>query len=323
MPLSCAILINLHGFYAIGTAEEISWLAPVFSRPCKSLNQTDMKAFLGMGLLGSNFVKAMLNRGESVQVWNRTTEKAAALEKAGAKAFANVADAVKGAGRVHLTLKDDRSVDEVLEAASAGFAPGAILIDHTTTSKEGAIRRTNEWAERGYRYQHAPVFMGPANALEGTGFMLLSGEEGLVKLLEPELAVMTGRVLQFGSEPGKAAAMKLVGNNFLVCLTAGLRDTLTLAKALQIPASDVALLFNSWNPAMQLAARLQRMTGGDYTSPSWELNMARKDVQLFLDAAKNGGENLVLIPGAAALMDGWIERGFGGMDWTVIAKDVV
>jgi 3-hydroxyisobutyrate dehydrogenase len=34
-----------------------------------------MKAFLGMGLLGSNFVKAMLKQGEEVQVWNRTHAK--------------------------------------------------------------------------------------------------------------------------------------------------------------------------------------------------------------------------------------------------------
>src|SRR5947208_9203408 len=88
-----------------------------------------MKAFLGMGLLGSNFVRAMLSRGEQVQVWNRTTSKATELEKYGAKAFANVEDAVRGADRIHLTLKDDASVDEVLGKASAGFAPGIIIID--------------------------------------------------------------------------------------------------------------------------------------------------------------------------------------------------
>ena len=40
-----------------------------------------MKAFLGMGLLGSNFVKAMIKKGDSVQVWNRTFERAKKLEK--------------------------------------------------------------------------------------------------------------------------------------------------------------------------------------------------------------------------------------------------
>src|SRR5690349_16094557 len=119
-----------------------------------------MKAFLGMGLLGSNFVKAMLKKGEQVHVWNRTASKAKELELFGAVAFENVADAVKGADRIHLTLKDDASVNEVLQAASAGFKPGAIIIDHTTTSKEGAIQRTEEWKGKGFVYQHAPVFMG-------------------------------------------------------------------------------------------------------------------------------------------------------------------
>jgi 3-hydroxyisobutyrate dehydrogenase len=281
-----------------------------------------MKAFLGMGLLGSNFVRAMIGKGEQVQVWNRTPQKALELEKLGAKAFSTPADAVRGARIIHLTLKDDASVDEVLEAASSGFAPGAIIIDHTTTSKEGAVERTAGWKERGFFYQHAPVFMGPANALESTGVMLVSGEDELIGKVEPELSRMTGKLLHLGTEPGKAAAMKLLGNAFLVCLTAGLRDTLALARALDVPAADLSTLLDSWNPGTQVAARLKKMTAGVYSTPSWELRMARKDVQLFLGAAQKGNMELALVPAVASLMDSWIEKGFGEQDWTVIAKDL-
>jgi len=103
-----------------------------------------MIAFIGTGLLGSNFTKALLKRGEKVNVWNRTASKAKALEADGAKAFDNVADAVKGASRIHLTLKDDAAVNEVLEKASAGFEPGVIIIDHTTTLASGATERTGK-----------------------------------------------------------------------------------------------------------------------------------------------------------------------------------
>ena len=282
-----------------------------------------MKAFLGMGLLGSHFVRAMIKRGDEIRVWNRTTSRATELEKYGAKAFANVEDAVKGAEIVHVTLKDDASVNQVLDRASSGFNKGTIIIDHTTTSKEGAIERTKLWKDRGFYYQHAPVFMGPANALDSSGFMLVSGEQDLINRLEPELSRMTGKLLQFGSEVGKAAAMKLVGNTFLVCFTTGIRDTLSLGKALGVAPSDIAALFNSWNPGAQLPARLKRMTDGDYTNPSWELAMARKDTGLFLEAAAKAGTELALIPGAAKLMDQWIEKGFGNSDWTVIAKDSI
>src|SRR5690349_2588573 len=107
-----------------------------------------MKAFLGMGLLGSNFVKAMLQKGDIVNIWNRTASKAKALEQYGAKAFNNVEDAVRDADIIHVTLKDDATVDEVLAAAAKAFKQGATIIDHTTTSVKGAIQRTAYWKNK-------------------------------------------------------------------------------------------------------------------------------------------------------------------------------
>lgn len=280
-----------------------------------------MIAFLGMGLLGSNFVKALLKKGEQVNVWNRTASRASALESFGAKAFPQVADAVKNVTRIHITLKDDASVNEVLQQALPGLAPGAVIIDHTTTSQEGAVTRTREWSSRGFTYIHVPVFMGPANALDSTGFMLMSGDQSLLTAWEPALSAMTGKVINFGTETGRAAAVKLVGNNFLVAFTAGIADTLGLAKALSVPLSDLNTLFDSWNPGAMLPARLKRMTSGNYSQPSWELNMARKDTQLFLNAAASAGVPLVVIPAIAAEMDRWIAKGHGQEDWVVIGKD--
>jgi 3-hydroxyisobutyrate dehydrogenase len=280
------------------------------------------KAFLGMGLLGSNFVRAMLKRGEHVQVWNRTASKALDLEQYGAKAFSDVGKAVKGASRIHLTLKDDASVDEVLEAAELSLEPGAIIIDHTTTSKEGAIRRTEYWKAKGFSYQHAPVFMGPPNALEGTGYMLVSGDEVLIETLNPELSLMTGELLHLGNETGKAAALKLVGNSYLVCFTFAVRESMAVAKALDVSVDDMASLFDHWNPGAQLQARLQRMTKGDSSKPSWELAMARKDTGLFIDAAAQNNMELSLLPHIIGVMDEWIKKGFGNHDWTVVASDL-
>ncbi len=120
-----------------------------------------------------------------MHVWNRTASKAKALEVYGAKAYDNVADAVKGAKAIHLTLKDDAAVDEVLKKASAGFEPGVIIIDHTTTSAEGAAARTAHWKNKGYTYLHAPVFMGPQNALESTGYMMVSGDPEVISKVTP------------------------------------------------------------------------------------------------------------------------------------------
>lgn len=279
-----------------------------------------MIAFLGMGLLGANFTKALRRKGEQVQVWNRTASKAKALEADGAQAFENVADAVKGAAVIHVTLKDDATVDSVLATASAGFQPGAVIVDHTTTSAAGAIARTQAWKEKGFTYLHAPVFMGPSNALDSTGFMLVSGNQEVIKKMEPALAKMTGKVVNFGPEEGKAAAMKLIGNLFLVTFTAGITDTLALGKALHVTPEDILRLFDNWNPAGMLPARLKRIASGNYDQPSWELDMARKDTSLFLQTAETAGVQLNVIPAVAKLMDRFIADGKGGKDWTVIGE---
>ncbi len=280
-----------------------------------------MKAFLGMGLLGSNFVKAMLQKGNSVRVWNRTASKAKALEQYGAKAFDNVDEAVQGADVIHVTLKDDATVDEVLETAAKGLQKGAVIIDHTTTSVKGAKSRTAYWKSKGFTYLHAPVFMGPQNALESTGFMLVSGDEQVIEKYEPQLREMTGRVLNFGTEEGKAAGIKLSGNLFLLSLTAGLADALALAKVHGIQPSELLHLFNNWNPGAMVPARLKKISEAAFNEPSWELNMARKDAGLMLSASEEDGINLAIVPAIAKVMDEWIAKGHGNDDWSVIAKD--
>ncbi len=279
-----------------------------------------MKAFLGIGLLGEGFVRAMLSKGEKVQVWNRTASKAKDLEQYGAKAFENIEDAVRNADVVHLALKDDATVDDALQKAKPGLKPAAIIIDHTTTLVEGAKKRTEEWRSKGFPYQHAPVFMGPANALESTGYMLVSGDQNLIKKLEPQLSAMTGKLINFGEETGKAAAMKLAGNLFLVAFTAGIADTLSFADITGISVDDLSKLFGEWNPGAALPQRLKRMTSEDFSTPSWRLEMARKDTGLFIEEAKQKGKKLHVIPAVASLMDEWIEKGYGKEDWTIIGK---
>src|SRR3569832_2341633 len=98
-----------------------------------------MIAVLGTGLLGSNFARALIKKGETVHVWNRTFERAKALEADGAKAFADAAQAVAGTSQIHIVETDDAAVIGVI--AAARFAPGTLVIDHSTTSSAGAKAR--------------------------------------------------------------------------------------------------------------------------------------------------------------------------------------
>jgi 3-hydroxyisobutyrate dehydrogenase len=280
-----------------------------------------MIAFFGTGLLGSNFTRALLKRGETVRVWNRTASKARLLEAEGAKAFDDPAECARGAARVHLTLSDDAAVDDLLERARPGFARDVIVVDHTTTSPSRTAARAARLGGLRISFQHAPVFMGPQNALESTGIMLASGDRALFDALAPDLGKMTGKYLYLGPAPDRAAAFKLFGNMFLMFITAGLADVLALAKALDISGEDAMALFDQFNPGAMVAPRAKRILSGDFQRTSWGLGMARKDARLMLEEAERKGVPLAVVPAIAKEMDRWIVRGHAQDDWTIIAKD--
>jgi len=282
-----------------------------------------MIAFFGMGMLGSGFVRALRRRGEDVQVWNRTHSRAQALEAEGVRAFAQPADAARGAERIHLSLSDDAAVDDVLERARPGFSPGVIIVDHTTTSASGTAARAKRWEERGIPFVHAPVFMGPQNALESTGVMLTSGDPARIEALTPALAAMTGKLSNLGARPEAAAAFKLMGNLFLMFLTTGLADMLSLAKAMDVSPADASKLFDMFNPGATIGARMKRITDAKFSEPSWELFMARKDARIMIEEAERASVPLAVLPAIAARMDAVIAAGHGGDDWTVLAKDAL
>jgi 3-hydroxyisobutyrate dehydrogenase len=278
-------------------------------------------AILGTGLLGSGFARALRKKGEAVRVWNRTLDRAKPLAADGIEVADSAEAAVKGASRVHVVVSDDVAVDSVL--AKASLEKGALVIDHSTTSTAGAVRRTRGWRAEGITYQHAPVFMGPQNALESTGLMLISGDAATIERVRPMLTPMTGKLIELGERDDAAAGYKLIGNLLLMAITAGFRDMLALAKAMQMGPTDITSLLGFFNPGVSLPQRFKRMADGDYANPSWELAMARKDARLMQEEVDNAGQHFVMLPELMKLMDEAIARGDGNADWTVVAKGLV
>jgi 3-hydroxyisobutyrate dehydrogenase len=277
-------------------------------------------AFFGTGLMGSGFVRRARANGLEVNVWNRSPAKARALAELGAQAFDDPAAALQGAERIHLSLSDDASVDAVLEPIAKAIPSSTWIVDHTTTAVQPTAERVARWNERGRIFVHAPVFMGPANAADGTGLMLVSGERSRHDTLLPALQQMTGNVHYLGAAPQRAAAFKLFGNLTLLGILGVLGDVNRLAHAVGISTDEAFSLFKQFNPGQMLPARAARIAAGDYTKPSFEVAMARKDVRLMIEEAQRGGVDLFVMPGVAAMFDAAIARGEGALDAAAAAR---
>jgi 3-hydroxyisobutyrate dehydrogenase len=264
--------------------------------------------------MGAGFVRRLLANGHTVRAWNRDGAKAQALARHGAVACAWPADALAGAERIHVALSDDAAVDAVLEPLAGAVAPNVWIVDHTTTAVTPTAERSARWTGRGRVFLHAPVFMGPANAQDGTGVMLLSGDKARCDALLPHLSTMTGKVAWLGEAPQRAAAFKLFGNLTLIALTGVFGDVARLAHAVGIEPAEAMKLFDLFNPGATLPARAAKVASGSYSPPSFEIAMARKDLRLMMEEAARGGAELQVIPAVAALYDAAIARGAGALD---------
>jgi 3-hydroxyisobutyrate dehydrogenase len=271
-------------------------------------------AFLGTGRLGSGFVRRLLDLGVPVHVWNRSPAAAKALEAYGAKAFATAAEAIADVDRVHLALADDASVDAVLEPLVDKLPATTWVIDHTTTAPTPTGARARAWAARGKTYLHAPVFMGPANAAEGSGIMLLCGDPQACSVVLPDLEKMTGKVFEMGADPARAATFKLVGNLSLLGMTALAGDIVRLAAAAGVEPADAVAMFKAFNPGAMVPARAAKVASGPFEPASFTASMARKDVRLMIEEAARGGVELTVMPAVAKRYDEAIAAGEASLD---------
>ncbi len=272
--------------------------------------------------MGTAFVIRMLEHGEKVTVWNRTAARALPLGQRGASVAPDAASAVRGASRVHLSLLDDASVDQVLEVIVPELMPGAIVMDHSTTATHSTVERAGRMRQRGVAFLHCPVFMGPANALAATGSIFVAGPQDVFAQVRQELEAMTGTVRYVGERPDLAAAYKLFGNMMMMFVMSGVADVLSLARSLGIVAADVIPILEALNPAKQIATRGPAMASGEFTPAAFELSAARKDIRLMLESAAAAGGNLHVLPAIANRFDEIISAGYGQADVTAIAADV-
>lgn len=275
-------------------------------------------AVLGTGLLGSGFVEGLLSRGATdVAVWNRTRAKAEPLTALGARVFDNAADAVVGVDLVHLILLDDDTVDEVVADIRGSIAPGAVIVDHTTTRPDRTAARAAALDAAGIDYLHAPVMMGPGAARMAKGMMLVAGPNERVARVREALSAMTGELWHVGERSDLASAYKLFGNAAVLSTIGVLADIMHMADAAHVERSGVLDMLAKVNLAGSIGMRGPMMASGVY-EPNFTLDVARKDIRLMLETAV--GQPAPMLKALAERMDEVIAMGEAKNDFAVIGR---
>jgi 3-hydroxyisobutyrate dehydrogenase len=270
-------------------------------------------AVLGTGVMGGPMARNIARSGLTVRAWNRTTERARALEQDGATVAERPEDAVEGSDVAVTMLADADATLEVAGAMLRALGPDGVWLQAGTVGLEG-IDRCVELAQReGVALVDAPVLGTLKPAQDGALTVLASGPDDAVERCEPIFRAIGKRTLRLGPA-GRGTRLKLAVNTWVLALTEGTAEAVALAKGLGLGAGDIIeALDGSPTDAPYFRMKSKLMEDGEYPV-SFTLRLAAKDARLIEEAARRGGVDLPLVRTISERLADGVEAGYGEED---------
>jgi len=271
-------------------------------------------AVLGAGTMGRGMTRSLLRNGFTVDVWDRTAEKAAALAADGATAREDARDAVREADVVITMVADADAVNQLafdfgmLEA----MRPQSVWAQMGTIGVAAAVElATRVGTERpDVSFEDAPVSGTRAPAENGQLLILASGPERARPVLEPVFAAL-GRETRWLGEAGAGSRLKLVMNSWLVFLVEGAAEIMALADSLGVDHQQVLGFLKAGNLANPAAAaKFAKMDAVD-DSADFALQWALKDIRLAMEAS---GRRLPMLDVVRERWASLVGQGLGDRD---------
>lgn len=252
-------------------------------------------AFLGTGLMGAPMARRLIGGGFDLAVWNRSRDKAAALEPDGARVAAGPAQAAEGADVVITMLADGAAVGDVLFGAggvAAALKPGALVIDMSSIPPATARDHAQRLAAAGRRHLDAPVSGGTGGAASGKLAIMAGGMVEDFEAAAPVFAPM-GKAVRVG--PSGAGQLAKLANQVIVGVTIGaVAEALLLAAAGGAdPAAVREAIRGGFAGSKILEVHGQRMIDRDFL-PGGMVATQIKDLETALAAAAEAGVRLPL-----------------------------
>ena len=273
-------------------------------------------AFIGLGVMGYPMAGYLAAAGHEVTVYNRTQSKAARwVDEHPGQSAASPCRAAAGAAFVISCVGNDDDLREIVtgsEGVMHALQPGAIHIDHTTTSAQVAREIGSRYAAAGLAFVDAPVSGGQAGAEKGALTVMCGGTAAAFALAEPVITAYARAVALMGPV-GAGQLTKMVNQVCVAGVLQGLAEGLALGERAGLDLRAVLEVISkgaaqSW----QMDNRGATMCEGRYDF-GFAVDWMRKDLGIVQDEAARLGLDLPV----TRIIDGFYAevQGLGGGRW--------
>jgi len=276
--------------------------------------------FIGLGLMGQAMARRLILSGHTLTVYNRTREKAAPLEKLGAKVVETATAAVAAAPVTVLMAANAEAIEAILFPPTGprpDFA-GRTVIQMGTIAPEQSLDFEKRVEASGGAYAEAPVLGGPPEAESGQLHVLVGSTPEQYEKWRPLLQALSPAP-QYIGPVGKAAAFKLALNQILAAEAAAFAFSLAVVSRNWIEVEQfMGVLRTSSLYAPQFEKKLSRMLNRDFVPASFAVKNIEKDVKLAVAEGRRLGLDTSAVEGIGQVVRRAAGAGLSGADYSAI-----
>jgi 3-hydroxyisobutyrate dehydrogenase len=239
--------------------------------------------FIGTGVMGSRMVKRLLEQGYQVRLFNRTKEKAKALEGDGALFSDSVSLLAASCDIIFTCLSMPDDVMKVYLGSSGILEharQGTICIDLTSVSAETSKSIFQQARIKEIHYLDSPVSGGPEGAEAGSLTIMVGGEKDIFEKIVPILNVL-GKTIEYLGPSGSGSIAKLI-NQYLVAVhsLAASEAMVTGARFGLDPEQLFTILKVSYGDSRILRRHMEQYVFDREFTPGGAVKYVHKDVRL-------------------------------------------
>lgn len=250
-------------------------------------------SFIGLGVMGYPMAGHLVSTGHSVNVWNRTHEKAQkwALEFKG-KAFKTIESCVQDAEFIFICVGEDKDVYEVLESILPSAQKNVIIVDHTTASSKCAQDCYKQAKDLGLSFIDAPISGGESGAINGQLSVMCGGGTASFDSVRPVMNAYSKAITLIGPS-GSGQMAKMINQICIAGILQGLSEGVHFASEMGLDMKTILQAIGkgaaqSW----QMDNRALTMFNDQFDF-GFAVDWMRKDLGIVLDTAK---ENEIELP---------------------------
>ncbi|MCA3698848.1 NAD(P)-dependent oxidoreductase [Brevundimonas sp.] len=269
--------------------------------------------FAGLGVMGGPMARHLVQAGHKVSGYNRSSAKARAWAEAHAGGFCEtVSAAAEGADLFVLCVGNDDDVRQVVTEALTVLAPGAVIVDHTTTSAKVAREMAAAAEAKVVQFIDAPVSGGQAGAENGQLSVMAGGDLEALEKVRPVLMAYAKAIQHMGPS-GAGQLTKMVNQIAIAGVVQGLAEAVHFAQTAGLDTDRVyEAISKGAAQSWQMDNRWKTAAKGEFEF-GFAVDWMRKDLGLVLDEARSNGSQLAV----TALVDQFYAevQAIGGSRW--------